>query len=93
MTSGRNRFVSILALVLPAGYLLLVLSAVIYASIYKGYSWLLVIVLSYPWLYLFYKLGLQTFMVVPLGIVLNVVILYGLGLMIGKALFRRRLVK
>lgn len=89
MRRERNRFISIPSLLLPAGYLLLVTSAVVYASIYKGYSWLLVMVLSYPWLYLFFKLGVWKSAVFPvIGITLNVLILYVLGLIIGKAFFK-----
>ena len=91
MKNRRNRFISIPALVLASVYALTVVSAAIYAAANGGYSWLLVFVLSHPWLALFAKLGIHlSILPVIIGIILNMLILYAVGLIVGRAFFLRR---
>ena len=73
-------------------YALSVVSAVIYASVKGGYSWVLVLVLSYPWSALLMKLGIhhRLTLLFILGMILNVIILYSIGLIIERAFFNRR---
>ena len=91
MKNRRNRLVSIPALVLTSLYALLVASAVIYASVNGGYSWLLVAILSQPWLALFVELGIHlSMLLVVIGIIHNMLFLYVMGLVIERAFFERR---
>jgi ABC-type multidrug transport system permease subunit len=91
VTNRGTRFISIPALVLTSVYALSVVSAVIYASVKGGYSWVLVLVLSYPWSALLMKLGIYRLtLLFILGMILNVIILYAIGLIIERAFFNRR---